>query len=117
METPRGTPAISEHTQIKAPLWRTIAIAGSVLATVAGATATISVQYARLSDRVDRHIGDTDIHLNTKENSAHGRPVGSFDFSIALARIETKLEKIENRNEFACTTSRGIMTCTQKEAK
>ena len=114
MQTPPGTSSISEHTTVRAPLGRTIAIVVAIV----GATATASVQYARLSDKVDSHIGNEHVHLNSGYHLSHGQPVGNFDFTVSLGEINRKLDAIDRKSlTTICKRQGAEMVCSPKESQ
>lgn len=120
MDTPAGTHAISENTQVRAPLGRTIAIAAGLAVTCVG----IGIGYATLKGRietlaaaVEAHKNDPNVHLESLYHMGHGRPVGNFDFTQVTQRIEAKLDKVEAKQATVICRPRsgGGMICEPKE--
>jgi hypothetical protein len=109
METPHGTHAISENTNIRAPLGRVVALVVGLIVLVA----TFTGAYFRLLGRFEAHLADTSIHLNPEFHAGHGRPVGSFDFGIAVQQITTKLDALDKKPAGTVCTPRpgGKLVC------
>ena len=112
MNTPSGTGAITESTSVKSPIGRAVVIVGGLCVIVATATAA----YVRLLGRFEAHLADTSVHLNPEFHAGHGRPVGSFDFGIAVQQITTKLDALEEKiGAMVCKPKGGgAMECNPK---
>lgn len=115
METPHGTPAITESTQVKGTLGRTIALAVGLVVV----TATASIAYATLRARFEAHLEDKAVHLDPMYQVTHGRPVGTFDYGTTITRldaIDSKLKKLDEKPATTiCTPRGGKFICEPKE--
>lgn len=121
MQTPSGTPAISEGTKVHGTLGRTIALAVGLAVTCIG----IGMGYAKLGGRIDNlsadveaHKKDQTIHLDQLWQVTHGRPIGAFDFGTTITRLDAIDKKLENLDSKTITVCRpragGGMTCEPK---
>lgn len=109
-----GHRALSPETKVTASLarWLTVGIA-----LVGGTTAFVS-GYVNLRNKIEAHMGNTQVHLDDRYHLGHGQPVGNFDFTVAIQELKTAMKEartVEMTDDCKVVRGKAVCTFTVKE--
>lgn len=89
---------ITPDTHVRMSLTKVVALIGGIVAIVTGGVASwfgITSLIREVSNRVEVHIKDTNVHLEPDYQKDHGRPVGKWDINAWQTQNTRALENLQ----------------------
>ena len=98
----QGPRSITPSTPIRMSIAKMIMVGIGVVSVATTGTQlflSTSGKIQSVSERLDRHITDQDVHLDSKQYRSHGELIGTFDLNIAMSKQESLIDGLRRQIE------------------